>query len=114
MKHAAITSARPLSDQEWDVVEIARTDGPRSLNPDGFLARTARALFGIRLARPFANPQLEALRRFAVRAWHNDLIRTRHLCEFLAAGFSPRHVRQVLAYVATYRGFVPSVEDWVA
>ena len=114
MKHEVIATPPSLRDEEWKIVETARSDGLRSLHPDGFLARTEAILFGIRAPRPLANERLEALRRFAVRAWNNDLIRTHHLCEFLDAGFSPRSVRQILKFVATYRGFTPSVQDWVA
>jgi hypothetical protein len=114
MKHVAFATSRSLNEEEWRIVEIARTDDLHSLNPDGFFSRLIGTLFGIRAARPLANERLEALRRFAVRAWHTDLIPTRHLCEFLDAGFSPRNVRQILAYAATYRGFTPSVQDWVA
>ncbi|MDT7531195.1 hypothetical protein OVY29_21245 [Sphingopyxis sp. SE2] len=29
-------------DVEWQIVEMAKADGPRSLNPDGLLKRLAR------------------------------------------------------------------------
>ena len=36
-----IEPQRPVK-MDWQVVEMARKDGPRSLNPDGFLSRFAR------------------------------------------------------------------------
>ena len=40
-----------LTDLDWSVVEIARTDGARSLNPDGTFARFLRDFFGLRFPR---------------------------------------------------------------
>ena len=50
----AMTHIEPqrLGKMDWQVIEMARKDGPRSLNPDGFLARMARNLFGIRHSSP--------------------------------------------------------------
>ena len=36
---------RRLGKMDWQVVEMARKDGPRSLSPDGFLARVTRGLW---------------------------------------------------------------------
>ncbi len=90
---------------------MAKVDGPRSLNPDGFWASLARKLFGITVARSLANEGLEALRRFCVRAWHWDLIRTSDMGALIDGGYSRRDAQQILAHVASYRGFVPSVQD---
>ena len=98
----------PLSDLDWRVVEAARSDGPRSLNPDGLIARLFR-LLGVPVARPLANDGLEALRRFSVRAWYWDLIRGREMLALYAAGYSTNHAEQVLAHVATARGFTPTI-----
>lgn len=111
MKSAANAWDRPLSNEEWAVVDMARKDGPRSANPDGPLARLMETLFGICIARPLASERLETLRRFAVRVWYWDLVRTRDISALIDAGFSARNARQVLAYVATFRGFSPSVQD---
>lgn len=100
-----------LSELDWRVVDMARADGPRSLNPDGFLARVSRDLIGLPVARSLANPGLEALRRFAVRAWYWDLIRTADVRAFLDAGYSREHVLEILARVAAERGFTPSIQD---
>jgi hypothetical protein len=100
-----------LSELEWRIVEMARVDGPRSLNTDGFWALLARMLFGIAVARGLANEGLEALRRFCVRAWHWDLIRTSDMAALIDGGYSRRDARQILAHVASYRGFMPPVQD---
>jgi hypothetical protein len=100
-----------LSELDWRVVDMARADGPRSLNPDGFLARVARDLIGLPVPRRLTNPELEALRRFAVRAWHWDLIRASDVRAFLDAGYAREHVLEILARVAAERGFTPSIQD---
>lgn len=100
-----------LSYLDWKVVEMARADGPRSLNPDGFLARLSRDLFGLPVAMQLANDHLEALRRFSVRAWYWDLIRTKDLSALLAAGYSPTQALEILAHVAAFRGFTPSIQE---
>ena len=107
---AALKAQGPLSDLDWRVIEIARADGPRSLNPDGIAARLMRFL-GARVARRLANEGLEALRRFSVRAWYWDLIRARDLKALLEAGYSSAHVQQILAHVAAFRGFTPSIQE---
>lgn len=107
----AVSSNSNLSDLEWRVVEMARNDGPRSLNPDGTLVRFCRDFFGLPIARRLASDRLEALRRFSVRAWYWDLIRTADLQRVLEAGYSSAAVLQILAHVAGYRGFTPSIQD---
>jgi hypothetical protein len=103
-----------LGALEWDTIEIARRDGPRSFNPNGWFARLGRSLLGLPIPRPLANDRLEALRRFSVRAWFWDLVRTRDMKAFFAAGFSSNDAWRILSYVAAHRGFVPSVEAWPA
>jgi hypothetical protein len=103
-----------LGPLEWDAIEIARRDGPRSFNPDGWHARIARALFGVEIARPLANKRLEALRRFSVRAWFWDLVRTKDMRAFFDAGYSSNDAWRILSYVSVHRGFLPSVENWPA
>lgn len=107
----AITSQSGLSELEWRVVAIARDDGPRSLNPEGFFVRLSRELFGLPLARRLADERLEALRRFSVRAWYWDLIRTGDVKILMNAGYSSTSVFQILAHVAGFRGFTPSIQD---
>ena len=101
----------PLGQNEWKIVELARTDGARSLNPNGIAARIARELLGIPIARSLANKKLEALRRFAVRAWYWDLIRSKDLYRIADAGYSSRNVLEILSHVGLARGFTLSVEE---
>ena len=100
-----------LNELEWRVVEIARENGPRSLNPDGVLARLSREWFGLPVAHRLANDSLEALRRFCVRAWYWDLIRTKDLRLLAEAGYSSRDAFQILAHIAVHRGFTPSIQE---
>lgn len=100
----------PLGDLDWTIVDLARADGPRSLNPDGLPARFAR-FFGIQVTEGLANDKLEALRRFGVRAWYWDLIRTRDLRAFLDAGYSRRDVLEILSRIGMARGFVPTIQE---
>src|SRR4029453_652562 len=102
-----------LTDLDWRVVAIARSDGPRSINPDGRLAQFMRNLFGLPVARKLANKKLEALRGFCVRAWFWDVIRTHDVRAVMEAGYTSTDVFQILAHVAGFRGFTPSVEEGV-
>ena len=97
-----------LSYLDWRIVEMAREDGRWSFDPDG---RLASIMFGSEIARPLANKCLEALRRFAVRAWYWDLIRTSDITSLIDAGFSAGHARQILAHVSAHRGVAPVVQD---
>ena len=100
---SAIAGLEGLGRDEWSVVEFARNDGLWSLTPDGFLARVARALFGIHPPLPLANERLEALRRFAVVAWRKGKVGAAQARDFAAAGFSSVDARLVLDYVARRR-----------
>ena len=102
---------RRLGKMDWQIVEMARKDGPRSLNPDDLLSRVARSLFSIRLPRRLANDELEALRRFSVRAWFWDFVRTSDVQAFLGAGYTVTNAQRILAYVAHHRGFTPSFQE---
>lgn len=111
MNAIALKQDSSLTDLDWRVVEIARADGPRSLNPDGLFSRFLRDFFGFPVARKLANERLEALRRFCVRAWYWDLIRTSDLMMLMNAGYPSIAVVQILAHVAGYRGFTPSIQE---
>jgi hypothetical protein len=104
------TPLHPLSETDWRVVDMARADGPRSFNPDGWIASLWRIL-GVSVAHGLANDSLEALRRFSVRAWHWDLIRATDTHHLFDAGYSKTHVRQILAHIAGLRGFAPALEE---
>ena len=99
----AADSPSGLGRDEWSVVEFACNDGLWSLNPDGFVQRLVRILFGIRPPRPLANERLEALRRFAVVAWSKGAVRAAQLNELRAAGFSDADAEAVLAHVGQRR-----------
>lgn len=100
-----------LTEREWQVVAMALNDGPRSLNPDGRVARFMRLVFGVSVARKLANEKLEALRRFCVRAWYWNVIRSRDLWMLIDAGFPTSVAFQILAHIARYRGFAPSIQE---
>lgn len=102
---------RPKGEMNWNIIDLARKDGPHSLNPEGFLARLARGIFGIPVPRRLGNDGLEALRRFSVRAWFWDFIRRRDLIAFLDAGYTMGDARRILSYIAHHRGFTPSIVD---
>ena len=99
-----------LSHLDWRVVEMAREDGPRTLNPDGFLASLAR-FFGMSVPNGLANERLEALRRFSVRAWHWDLIRDKDVRAFLEAGHTRSQMLEILSRVSLVRGFMPTIDE---
>jgi hypothetical protein len=100
---------QPSGKMDWRTVEMARQDGPRSLNPDGIVSRIARNLFGIPIPRRLASDQLEALRRFSVRAWFWDYVPASEVQDFLDAGYAVANAKRILAYVAHHRGFTPSL-----
>jgi hypothetical protein len=102
--------AQPLSDADWRVIDMARSDGPRSINPDGWWANVLRVV-GISVANGLANESLEALRRFSVRAWYWDVIRKIDARALFEAGYSVVQLRQILGYVSSLRGFTPSLEE---
>jgi hypothetical protein len=105
--------ASPLSDTDWRVIDMARSDGPRSFNPDGWWANILRVI-GISVANGLANESLETLRRFSIRAWYWDLIRKGDARELIDAGYSTAHIRQIIGYVASLRGFAPTLEEELA
>jgi hypothetical protein len=107
----ALSPRNALREIEWRVVEIAREDGPGSLNPEDFWGRLSRDLFGLPLARKLVNEKLETLRRFCVRAWYCDLLRSRDVRMLMDAGYSSAAVLQILAHVARYRGFTPAIHE---
>lgn len=111
MNALTLTQPSSLTDLDWQVVEIARADGPRSLNPDGWVNKFLQDFFGIPPARKLANEKLEALRRFCVRAWYWDLVRSKEIRMLVEAGYSSIDVFRILAHVAGYRGFTPAIEE---
>lgn len=100
-----------LTDLDWQVVELARLSGPRSMNPDAGFIRGLKDVFGLPIRRGLASDKLEALRRFCVRAWFWDLVRSRDVRAFMTAGYTSADLFQILAHVAGYRGFTPSIQE---
>jgi hypothetical protein len=111
MNAVALTQASSLSQLDWRVIEIAKRDGPSSIHAEGRLTKFLRHVFGLPVARKLANEKLESLRRFCVRAWYWDLIRTKDLRLLMDAGYSSRDAFQILAYISGYRGFTPSLQQ---
>jgi hypothetical protein len=105
---------RRLGRTEWAVIENARDDGPRSVNPNGIAARLMSLMFGVSVARPLTNERLEALRRFAVKAWYWSELKTRDMRALFEAGFDSNDAWRVLAHIAARRGMMAEVEHWPA
>src|ERR1700741_701337 len=85
-----------LGRTEWAVIDHARDDGPRSARPNGITARLLRLLFGVVVPRPLTNQRLEALRRFAVKAWYWPELRARDLKALFEVGFDSNDAWRVL------------------
>jgi hypothetical protein len=98
---ASRLSSKPLfSPLEQQVIALARRSGSSGMPPSA-LGRAAAKLLGIRLELPLANPRLEALRQFAARvARRGHALAQAELAAFLQAGFSPAHVRALIADAA--------------
>jgi hypothetical protein len=90
--------------REWEVIVLARQDGLASLREPSRLARLLDRLFGAGINRRLANPRLEALRRFAVLAWHHGYaLPVSAMKAFKEAGYSLDHIELLLASVSTSR-----------
>ncbi|HEY0270403.1 MAG TPA: hypothetical protein VGC10_05390 [Sphingomonas sp.] len=89
---------------EWEVIVLARQDGLASLREPSRLARLLDRLFGAGINRRLANPRLEALRRFAVLAWHHGYALPVSAMKALKeVGYSLDHIELLLASVSTGR-----------
>jgi hypothetical protein len=89
---------------EWSVVAMAEKDGLSSLRePSRFLSALG-SLFGTRRPNRLANDNLEALRRFAVHAWHYRWnVPESELRQFLAAGYTLDHYQLIQSSIAEAR-----------
>src|SRR5258708_4505565 len=103
-----------LGRPEWAIIDNALDDGPRSANPRSVAARLMRLLFGVNVARPLTNERLEALRRFAVKAWYWSELKARDMRTLFEAGFDSNDAWRVLAHIAARRGMMAEVEHWPA
>ena len=113
MNAVALKPECSFTGLDWKVIAMAREDGPRSINPDGRFTRFLRNFCGLPIARKLANKKLEALRRFCVRAWFWDLIPTGDVRALMEAGYTSTDLFRILAHVAGFRGFTPSIEEGV-
>jgi hypothetical protein len=96
--------ASGLSALEWLVVALARRDGLGSLRTPGRIGAALSRVFGGRGEPRLANPKLEALRRFAVFAWHRGHnVPPSELAAFRDAGFSPNQAETVLESILSTR-----------
>ena len=109
MNSVSTPASNRHGEMSWQIIDMARKEGPHSLNPDGLVARIARGLFGMAVPRGLANDGLEALRRFSVRAWFWNYVPASEVQDFLDAGYSVTDAERILAYVAHHRGFTPSL-----
>lgn len=99
-----VQTATGLSALEWLVVALAERDHISSLRKPGRIARALVALFGEFGKRPLANPQLEAVRRLAVHAWHRGYaVPASELTAFRLAGFSADQAETLLESVVGRR-----------
>lgn len=104
------TTAAPLpldhfDDTEWRVIVLAREEPLSSLSEPGPIARFVTRLIGTPTTRGLANPRLEALRRFAVLAWHHSYaLPVSAISGLLNAGFNEAQLEYALASIARFRG----------
>ena len=92
---------------EWQVIMIAQKEGLASLSEPGWLSRLMIRLFGGAVPRPLADPKLEALRRFAVLAWHHSYALPVSAMEAVrTAGYSESQLELALARISRSRGAV--------
>jgi len=110
MNALTLNIGNTLTQLDWSVIEMAKSDPPRSINPDGHFSRFMRDFFGLPVTRKLANENLETLRRFCVRAWNWDFVRTKDVLALTDAGYSNADLSQILAHIAAHRGFTPSIE----
>lgn len=92
--HPIATQFSPL---EWTTIALARRDSLSSLQEPSRLGRALGSLFGLGTTSRLADPRLEALRRFAVHAWHRGYtLPMSEIKAFLAAGFSGDQLETIL------------------
>lgn len=98
-------SADTLTAIERRVVELAREDGLDTLRPPRKRGWLARLVLGPTPASPMlANEKLEALRRLAVRAWHQGYtLPVSAIEEAQAAGYSENQIGAVIDAVGRSR-----------
>lgn len=90
--------------REWSVIALARHDGLASLRAPSRLGRLIERLFGASVDKRLADPRLEALRRFAVLAWHHGYtLPVSAMKAVKEAGYSLDHIELLLAQISSDR-----------
>lgn len=93
-----------LSPMEWQIVQLARTDGRASLREPGRWSGLKTLLFGPQPHFKLADGRLEALRRLAVEAWHEGFaVRPSAITDFQKAGFSEGQLETLLTAITAAR-----------
>jgi hypothetical protein len=93
-----------FTEQEWQIVALARSDGLHSLRGPGRFDRLRRWIFGEETNLTLASDRLEALRRLAVEAWYKGYaVSLSGLAAFRAAGFSTAQLELLLATISAGR-----------
>jgi hypothetical protein len=111
LRAPAPAAAEDFSPLEWTVIDLARRDRLSSLGKPGRIAAAVARLLGRTVQPSLADPRLEALRRFAVLAWHHGyVLPTTEIRRFVSAGFSAEQAETltghtVLASVKPARAF---------
>ena len=99
-----VSTPTDFTQQEWQIVALARTDGLRSLQGPGRFVRLRRWIFGEDTNLTLASERLEALRRLVVEAWHRGYaVSLSALAAFRAAGFSTAQLELLLATISAGR-----------
>lgn len=94
-----------FSPLEWLVIALAERDGKRSLAEPGRIAAALHRLFGGSGRPRLANPQLEALRRFAVMTWHDGgNVAPSERAAFIGAGYTAAQANMLVESVFAGRG----------
>ncbi|WP_294391656.1 hypothetical protein [uncultured Sphingomonas sp.] len=100
----APSEASGFSALEWSVIALARRDRLSSLTAPGAISRAFGSLFGLGRQSMLADPQLEALRRVAVHAWHKGYtLPVSEIKRFLASGFNSAQLDTLLASISGQR-----------
>ena len=102
---ASAVDAGQFSPTELRVIDLAeRIDATEEIDPRSRLGRFVEWALGVRLARPLADPRLEALRRFASLARHHGgEVSEEHVQRLVEAGYSQSQAYGLLGYLGRRR-----------
>lgn len=94
-----------FSPTELRVIDLAeRIDATEEIDPRSRLGRFVEWALGVRLARPLADPRLEALRHFASLARHHaGDVAEEHVQSLVEAGYSHSQAYGLLGYLGRRR-----------